>query len=115
MPPPFYPDQMGLVRRFGEAAVQVIDRFVLKLGLPQEVFGGHTAANTIGADHNQRIEGHQLGFPAAQIGQRQVQPAPVKLLELPLVAHIDNGRSGPGTQRVELGGGYVGIVRHWSG
>ncbi len=42
-----------LVYRFYQAAVQVVNSFVLQLRLAQEIFGRYPAPNAVGADNNQ--------------------------------------------------------------
>lgn len=92
----------------------MVDGFVLEFGLAQKIFGRNSAANTIGTNHNQRIMRDKLGFAGADVVEWHVQAAEVKLGKFPLVAHIDEQRTGllaEGFQLVKVDVGIRGRLQ----
>ena len=74
--------------------MQVINGFGLKFGLTEKILGSYAAPNPIGANHNQRIEGHKIGFAGADVVEWHIDTPKVELVKLPFVAHVDDQRTG---------------------
>lgn len=100
---------MILVNSFNKTTMQVVNGLVLQFWLAQKVFGRHPAPNAIGADNNQRVVGEKFSFTGADVGQGNVQPANVELIEFPFITHVYHGSVRLSTQGVEVGEGDIGV------
>lgn len=74
--------------------MQVINGFGLEFGLAQKIFGSNATPNAVGANHNQWVEGNELGFSGADVVERHIDSAEVKLGIFPLITHVDHQRTG---------------------